>query len=238
MTIKCLVLLSAASPTPHYTRRYPLSYVMSGYYVWGVGNLDDQGSNGIWWSTAAYSDSGAYYLVVNSSYLNPQSNSSKANGFSLRSTIARRYPLSYVLSGRYFWNTIAGGGYDKLDFQGTYGFWWTSAPISATGAYSMGINSGGLAAREDGKAAGFPLRSIKARRYPLSYVFSGGYGGSYGGLVYQSSEFDIWASTSYSSDRAYYLATASGIINFQNDTTKLYSFALRQRRDQLRILSL
>ena len=80
--------------------------------------------------------------------------------------------------------------------------------------------------------------SPNTRRYPLSYVFSGGYGGSYGGLVYQSSEFDIWASTSYSSDRAYYLAAASGIINPQNDTTKLYSFALRQRRDQLRILSL
>ncbi|MBR5408801.1 hypothetical protein IK112_02520 [Candidatus Saccharibacteria bacterium] len=101
----------------------------------------------------------------------------------------------------------------------------------------MNSNSLNFQANHD-KSYGFTLRSTTARRYPLSYVFSGGYGGSYGELVYQSSEFDIWASTSYSSDRAYYLAAASGIINFQNDTTKLYSFALRQRRDQLRILSL
>ena len=53
LTLKPLAFLSAASPTPCYTRRYPLSYVYSGRYGWGGGNLISQDFDGDWWSTAA-----------------------------------------------------------------------------------------------------------------------------------------------------------------------------------------
>ena len=79
-----LAFLSAASPTPCYTRRYPLSYVYSGYYYWRDGTLLYQDSNGHWWSTAASSDSIAYHLRVYNSYLNPQDYGNKAAAFTLR----------------------------------------------------------------------------------------------------------------------------------------------------------
>ncbi|MBR5408860.1 hypothetical protein IK112_02860 [Candidatus Saccharibacteria bacterium] len=81
LTILGLTVLLSASQV---ARRYPLSYVFSGYYYWGDGYLDRQDSYGYWWSTAAYSDSGAYYLYMNSSGLYPQSNANKAYGFALR----------------------------------------------------------------------------------------------------------------------------------------------------------
>ncbi|MBQ3469711.1 hypothetical protein IJH16_01935, partial [Candidatus Saccharibacteria bacterium] len=65
-------------------------YVFSGYYRWGNGNLDNQDSYGLWWSTTANSGSNAYYLGMDSRDLNPQSNASKANGFTLRYEIWRR----------------------------------------------------------------------------------------------------------------------------------------------------
>ena len=76
-------LLYAPYASPR-ARRYPLSYVFSGFYYWGSGGLSYQDSNGHWWSTAAYSDRLAYDLLMNSSGLNPQNNSNKANGFALR----------------------------------------------------------------------------------------------------------------------------------------------------------
>lgn len=48
------------------------------------GYLYGQGSRGYWWSTAASSASNAYSLYMDSSYLVPQSNYSKADGFALR----------------------------------------------------------------------------------------------------------------------------------------------------------
>ncbi|MBR5409028.1 hypothetical protein IK112_03810 [Candidatus Saccharibacteria bacterium] len=69
---------------PQVARRYPLSYVFSGRYAWGNGNLGVQDSFGYWWSTTAYSDSNAYFLYVDSSTLTPQYNYNKANGFALR----------------------------------------------------------------------------------------------------------------------------------------------------------
>ena len=79
---KLLVSLSCSIFT--FSRRYPLSYVYSGYYYWGNGNLNGQDSLGYWWSTAAYSDSRAYSLAMSSSHLDPQDNSSEALGFALR----------------------------------------------------------------------------------------------------------------------------------------------------------
>ncbi|MBR5408541.1 hypothetical protein IK112_01165 [Candidatus Saccharibacteria bacterium] len=75
-------------------RRYPLSYVFSGYYYWGNGNLYNQDSSGSWWSTAAYSGSNAYDLYMDSSALLPQGSSNKAGGFALR---RRRAKLPVLL---------------------------------------------------------------------------------------------------------------------------------------------
>ena len=85
--------LSAASPSSPNTRRYPLSYAFSGTYVWGYGSLLYQDSRGYWWSTAAYNDSEAYNLYMNSSSLNPQSYYGKVGGFSLRCvSYSTKYP--------------------------------------------------------------------------------------------------------------------------------------------------
>ncbi|MBQ3469849.1 hypothetical protein IJH16_02665 [Candidatus Saccharibacteria bacterium] len=79
-----MAFLSAASPTPPNTRRYPLSYVFSGNYLWGDGDLYGQGSIGLWWSATASSASGAYDLYMTSSNLFPQDNSNIARGATLR----------------------------------------------------------------------------------------------------------------------------------------------------------
>ncbi len=113
-----------------------------------------------------------------------------------------------------------------MDFQGIYGFWWTSAPVSATGAYSMGIN-GGLVAREDGKAAGFPLRSIKARRYPLSYVYAGWYGWNGRSLNEQDLSSFWWSTLANDSVNAYYLGATGEILNPQLTGSRLYGYSLR-----------
>ena len=65
-------------------RQYPLSYIFSGYYYWGNGNLYSQGTNGYWWSTSANSSTYAYNLGMNSSGLNPQNSLNKAYGLTLR----------------------------------------------------------------------------------------------------------------------------------------------------------
>ncbi|MBQ3470076.1 hypothetical protein IJH16_03885 [Candidatus Saccharibacteria bacterium] len=77
-------MLSAASPTPCYTRRYPLSYVFSGNYWWSDGNLSSQNSEGRWRSATASGTNNAHYVYMGSSVFNPQSNAGKADGFSLR----------------------------------------------------------------------------------------------------------------------------------------------------------
>ena len=94
-------MLSAASPSPYYARRYPLSYIFSGNYNWGSGYLGRQGTDGYWWASLAYSSDNAYDLAMDSGYFGPQSNGTKVYGFPLRSTSARRYPLSYVYSGAF-----------------------------------------------------------------------------------------------------------------------------------------
>ncbi|MBR5408557.1 hypothetical protein IK112_01250 [Candidatus Saccharibacteria bacterium] len=137
-----------SAPSSFYStgaRRYPLSYVFSGGYSWGGGYLSNQDSNGAWWSTVAYSDSSAYNLLMNSSYLDPQDNSNKANGFALRcvsrSISARRCPLSYVWSGTYLWSPI----HDfNLADQGSVGYWWTTTVVSDSSAYDLYLLSNGL----------------------------------------------------------------------------------------------
>ncbi|MBR5408673.1 hypothetical protein IK112_01865 [Candidatus Saccharibacteria bacterium] len=58
---------------------------------------------------------------------------------SFYSTGARRYPLSYVLSGNYSW------GSSNLANQESRGYWWTPATFaSATGGYELLITTGSV----------------------------------------------------------------------------------------------
>ena len=164
-------------------RRYPLSYILSGSYSWGSGQLDNHGVVGYWWSATAKSSANTYYLYVsNSSGLGPQGNydNNIVNSLSLRCTIqifffqkifhstgstkARRYPLSYIFSGYYYW----GGG--NLNGQGTYGYWWSTSANSSTYAYNLYMDSSALGPQGyNSKALGFPLRyATKYFLYTLS----------------------------------------------------------------------
>ncbi|MBQ3469884.1 hypothetical protein IJH16_02850 [Candidatus Saccharibacteria bacterium] len=66
-----------------FSRRYPLSYVWSGFFYYGDGYLYTQGTRGVWWSATATTD-------INASYLNllPEStsngNNNKSYAFTLR----------------------------------------------------------------------------------------------------------------------------------------------------------
>ncbi|MBR5408782.1 hypothetical protein IK112_02425 [Candidatus Saccharibacteria bacterium] len=92
MTIKCLVFLSAASFYSTGARRYPLSYVYSGLYLWGIsgvteGVLQYQSSDGLIWSLSPGSvdeKPAAYYLRLNAGMNKPQELGVKQYGFALR----------------------------------------------------------------------------------------------------------------------------------------------------------
>ncbi|MBQ3309298.1 hypothetical protein IJG78_01320 [Candidatus Saccharibacteria bacterium] len=75
-------------------RRYPLSYILPGYYYWRGGNLYGQGTDGNWWPTSAYSSTNAYHLAMHSSALNPQYNLNKAYGFPLRCAVQNSFQKS------------------------------------------------------------------------------------------------------------------------------------------------
>ncbi|MBR5408726.1 hypothetical protein IK112_02135 [Candidatus Saccharibacteria bacterium] len=65
-------------------RRYPLSYVFSGYYDWnGTGSLGTQDSNGFWWSAMTGSDGIAYLMYINNSTIGSRNGNHKAIGQAL-----------------------------------------------------------------------------------------------------------------------------------------------------------
>ncbi|MBQ3469997.1 hypothetical protein IJH16_03445 [Candidatus Saccharibacteria bacterium] len=119
-------MLSAASPTPPNTRRYPLSYVLSGHYGWNTNSLAGQGANGFFWTIVAYNSTDAYLMDIGDSAIFPQYHYSKAYGFTLRSTNTRRYPLSYVYAGIYYWKD------GDLLAQGSYGYGWSTYTADGT----------------------------------------------------------------------------------------------------------
>ncbi|MBQ3409853.1 hypothetical protein IJG66_00635 [Candidatus Saccharibacteria bacterium] len=55
----------------------------SGYYNYN-GSLNNQGTNGNFWSSTVNNSNNARNLNFNSSNLNPQNNNNKGNGFSIR----------------------------------------------------------------------------------------------------------------------------------------------------------
>ena len=71
------------------------------------------------------------------------------------STGARRYPLSYVFSGRYYW------GSGTLYYQDSGGYWWSTAAYSGSNAYYLGMDSSNLGPQSNAnKAFGFALRCV------------------------------------------------------------------------------
>ncbi|MBQ3309670.1 hypothetical protein IJG78_03270 [Candidatus Saccharibacteria bacterium] len=85
------------------------------------------------------------------------------NTYSTGSTKARRYPLSYIYSGYYYWGD---GGY--LGTQGTYGDFWSNLANSSTHAHSSYINSSTLTHGTSNKANGYALRYINFDNFTMS----------------------------------------------------------------------
>ena len=75
-------------------RRYPLSYIFTGYYTWGSGTsgLYNQGSYGLMSTSTPYSTSNVYVIAYMGS-LDSQYNSGKIGGFSLRYNGEKKYTL-------------------------------------------------------------------------------------------------------------------------------------------------
>lgn len=64
----------------------------SGYRNRESGGLNNVGSNGNYWSSAANSQTNAYNLNFNSGNVNPLNNNNRANGFSVRPVRAFNTP--------------------------------------------------------------------------------------------------------------------------------------------------
>ena len=62
----------------------PLSFLRSGYYYWQTASRYNRGSSGSYWESRIGSVTYANSLYFYSSYLNPQDNDSRGDGFSVR----------------------------------------------------------------------------------------------------------------------------------------------------------
>ena len=83
------------------------------------------------------------------------------------STGARRYPLSYVLSGISSWS-----GFNIAD-QGYRGFYWSTIAYSASNTYILGIDPNYLTPQTNyPKIGGFSLRCVSySTKYPSVSAF-------------------------------------------------------------------
>ncbi|MBR5408800.1 hypothetical protein IK112_02515 [Candidatus Saccharibacteria bacterium] len=140
-------------------------------------------------------------------------------------TSARRYPLSYVMSGDYYWYGDDGGW---LGYQNEFIFAWTSTTTDSAKAINLGVHNNNLnPVSEYSKNVGMALRSNTARRYPLSHVFSGTYGWM-NGYIYNQGDYNfLWSNTADDNANAYDLNMNSDSLLPQHSYTKLYAFALR-----------
>ncbi|MBQ3309394.1 hypothetical protein IJG78_01815 [Candidatus Saccharibacteria bacterium] len=130
------------------------------------------------------------------------------------------------MSGDYYWYGDNGGW---LGYQNEFIFAWTSTTTDSTKAINLGVHNNNLnPVSEYSKNVGMALRSTTARRYPLSYVFSGFYGWGDGFLRNQDSSGDWWSTAAYSgSNDAYTLYMGSSGLYPQNNDNKAYGFSLR-----------
>ncbi|MBQ3469566.1 hypothetical protein IJH16_01170 [Candidatus Saccharibacteria bacterium] len=174
--------------------------------------------------------------------LDPQYSYFKTLGLTLRYifhfTSARRYPLSYVFSGNYYW----GGG--TLYYQDSYGRWWSTTASSDSNAYYLLMHSSLLSPQDySNKAGGFSLRCVSlgftfSRRYPLSYVFAGYYTWINAILGNQGDGSGYYSATA-SNNRASRMAVFPGSLIYSDDTlNKNYGYSLRRRRVKPNTLSL
>ena len=62
----------------------PINFIRGGRYVYSSGNITNRSSYGYYWQSRIYSDTYARYLTFNSTYLVPQNNSTKGDGFTVR----------------------------------------------------------------------------------------------------------------------------------------------------------
>ena len=82
-------------------RRYPLSYILSGYYTWLYDELRNQAVYGVYWSSTAGSSTNAYYLRIDNSGLSPQTNDTRFGGESLRYTLGNNHNCVFIILGKY-----------------------------------------------------------------------------------------------------------------------------------------
>src|SRR5574344_199250 len=81
---KKLTLIPSTSPSV-IVENAPLNFVRAGIYRFsGQGQIDNNGTNGYYWSTTAYSSTYSRYFDFLSSNLNPQDSNYKGYGFSVR----------------------------------------------------------------------------------------------------------------------------------------------------------
>ncbi|MBR5408803.1 hypothetical protein IK112_02530 [Candidatus Saccharibacteria bacterium] len=75
-----------SAPSYYFTgaRRYPLSYVYSGYYGWDSGRTGNQNEGGHWWSSKAENSSKSYLFHTSNTALYSQTDHLKDQGFTLR----------------------------------------------------------------------------------------------------------------------------------------------------------
>ena len=136
----------------------------SGNYV--INNLlNNVGVAGTWWSSTIVNTRYSYNLRINNNVdvLRPQSDnddryigrSVRCFFFSTGSLGAGSYPLSYVYSGRYYWDT------GRLYRQAVEGGYWSSSIVRSTNSYNLYMNNTRLIkADSNNKRSGFALRCI------------------------------------------------------------------------------
>ena len=65
----------------------PLSFIRAGYYYPGDGSFSNQGSGGRLWSSTVYDSDDTYFLLFGYSYVDPQRDSSRGYGLSVRCVV-------------------------------------------------------------------------------------------------------------------------------------------------------
>ncbi len=78
---------SGGFTTQRMAKPKPLGFEFAGDYSYSNGSLVNVGSDGFYWSRTAYSAGNAYLLYFHSSYVNPQRNYGRGNGYAVRCVV-------------------------------------------------------------------------------------------------------------------------------------------------------
>ncbi|MBR3180650.1 hypothetical protein IKF63_01035, partial [Candidatus Saccharibacteria bacterium] len=154
LSLRCVAFPSRA------LRSLPLSFMMSGYYGWGSGNLIYRGTDGRFWVSTPVTYTSSRYLYFGSSNVIPKYGDYSPSGFSLRcvafpSRALRSLPLSVMMSGDIHWYS------GNLNDRGTYGRFWTSSSNVYIHSRYLYFSSAGVNPMNSNlKPYGFPLRRV------------------------------------------------------------------------------